>query len=90
MFEPNNSTLYSQIENTLSKFLAGFWSSGGLKGRTTSEAFFVTCNSTNNTVNSVEQGEVRVQVGVALQTPAEFIIIDVTQFTGGTSSQETI
>lgn len=90
VFEPNNDTLYAQIENTLSKFLSSFWSSGGLKGRTTAEAFFVTCNSTNNTVNSVEQGEVRVQVGVALQTPAEFIIIDVTQFTGGTSSQETI
>jgi phage tail sheath protein FI len=90
VFEPNNERLWTSIQSTLSKFLASFWSAGGLKGRTTSEAFYIICDSSNNTQASIENGEVRIEVGVALQTPAEFIVINVTQFTGGTSAAENV
>lgn len=90
VFEPNNERLWTTIQVRLSKFLADFWASGGLKGRTSSEAFYIVCDSTNNTSNSIENGEVRVQVGVALQTPAEFIVIEVSQFTGGSTLNETV
>ena len=90
VFEPNNDRLWTTIQVRLSKFLAEFWASGGLKGRTANEAFYVLCDSTNNTSNTIENGEVHVEVGVALQTPAEFIVIEVSQFTGGSSLTENL
>lgn len=90
VFEPNNERLWTTIQVRLSKFLAEFWAAGGLKGRTANEAFYVLCDSTNNTSNTIENGEVRVEVGVALQTPAEFIVIEVSQFTGGSSLTENL
>ena len=90
VFEPNNDRLWTNIQVRLSKFLAEFWSAGGLKGRNTAEAFYVLCDSTNNTTNTVENGEVHIEVGVALQTPAEFIVIEVSQFVGGSNLNETI
>ena len=90
VFEPNNERLWTNIQVRLSKFLAEFWSAGGLKGRNTSEAFYVLCDSTNNTTNTIENGEVHVEVGIALQTPAEFIVIEVSQFVGGSNLNETV
>lgn len=90
VFEPNNDRLWTTIQVRLSKFLAEFWAAGGLKGRTANEAFYVLCDSTNNTSNTIENGEVHVEVGVALQTPAEFIVIEVSQFTGGSSLTENL
>lgn len=90
VFEPNNERLWTNIQVRLSKFLAEFWAAGGLKGRNANEAFYVICDSTNNTANTIENGEVHVEVGVALQTPAEFIVIEVSQFTGGATLNETI
>ena len=90
VFEPNNERLWTNIQVRLSKFLADFWSAGGLKGRNANEAFFIVCDSTNNTSTSIENGEVRVEVGVALQTPAEFIVIEVSQFIGGSTLNETV
>ncbi len=90
IFEPNGDRLWTSIQVTLAKFLSSFWSAGGLKGRTTSEAFYVICDNTNNTPVTIENGEVHIEVGVALQTPAEFIVINVTQFTGGTAAVENV
>ena len=90
VFEPNNERLWTTIQVRLSKFLAEFWAAGGLKGRNATEAFYVLCDGTNNTANSIENGEVRVEVGVALQTPAEFVVIEVSQFTGGATLNENV
>ncbi|CAB5222243.1 COG3497 Phage tail sheath protein FI [uncultured Caudovirales phage] len=90
LFEPNGDRLWTNIQVTLARFLATFWANGGLKGRSTSEAFYIICDNTNNTPVSIENGEVHIEVGVALQTPAEFIVINVTQFTGGTAAVENV
>jgi phage tail sheath protein FI len=90
VFEPNNARLWSDISARVSNFLASFWAEGGLKGNSTSEAYYIVCNSTNNTAETVDNGEVHLEVGVALQTPAEFIVITVSQFTGGSQVQETL
>lgn len=86
MFEPNDARLRSDLTVLVSAFLTNFWGSGGLKGKTTGEAFYVICNDTNNTNLNVEDGIVTIQVGVALQTPAEFIVINISQFTGGSTA----
>ena len=90
LFEPNDTPLWSMLTLQLNKFLTNLWASGGLKGRTTDEAFFVVCDKTNNTTASVDDGQVNIQIGVSLLYPAEFIIINVSQWLGGTNTTESI
>ena len=83
VFEPNDSVLYRRITATLTSFLTNFWAQGGLRGATPQQAFFVLCDATNNPLSTVEAGQVNIQVGVALQRPAEFVVINIGQFDGG-------
>jgi phage tail sheath protein FI len=85
IFEPNDATLWRRITNTVSAFLTDFWSQGGLRGTLPSEAFFVKCDSETNPLAKVDNGEVNLEVGVALQRPAEFVIIKIGQYDGGTT-----
>lgn len=89
LFAPINERLWRDLSGQIAKMLSDLWSSGGLKGNSTSEAFYVTCDASNNSQNAIDNGEVHIEVGVALQTPAEFIVINVSQFTGGTTITET-
>jgi phage tail sheath protein FI len=61
-----------------------------LKGTNASQAFYIICDSTNNTPTSIQNGEVNIQVGVALQYPAEFIVINLSQWTGGSNTVSTL
>lgn len=85
IFEPNDETLWRRLDSTVSSFLTNFWSQGGLRGATPAEAFFIKCDSTNNPQASIDNGEVHLEIGVALQRPAEFVVIKIGQFDGGTT-----
>jgi len=85
IFEPNDPTLWRRVDASVSGFLTNFWSQGGLRGATPSEAFFVKVDASNNPQSSIDNGELHIEVGVALQRPAEFIIIKIGQFDGGTT-----
>lgn len=88
VFEPNNETLWNSLNNSIGSFLNNFWRSGGLKGQRSSDAYFVVCDATNNTSSTIDQGIVNVSVGVALSYPAEFIVINISQWTGGSNAVE--
>lgn len=90
VFEPNDDRLWTRLTMTVSSILSEFWRSGGLKGTNASQAFYIICDSTNNTPTSIQNGEVRIQVGVALQYPAEFIVINLSQWTGGSNAVSTL
>ena len=85
LFEPNDQRLWRRLNATVSSFLTNFWSQGGLSGNTPADAFFVKVDSTNNTQTTIDNGEVHIEVGVALQRPAEFVVIKIGQFDGGTT-----
>jgi phage tail sheath protein FI len=85
IFEPNDPSLWRRIDSAISSFLTNFWSQGGLRGNTPAEAFFVKVDAENNTTATIDNGEVHIEIGVALQRPAEFIIIKIGQFDGGTT-----
>jgi uncharacterized protein len=85
VFEPNDARLWEQLSAICSKYLAGFWQSGGLKGATVTEAFYVTCDATINTPNMIQQGQVNVECGIALTAPAEFVVITIGQYDGGST-----
>jgi phage tail sheath protein FI len=86
VFEPNDSALWDQLNLVTSGFLSDLWRAGALKGARSSDAFFVLCDASNNTAVTQDAGQVNVQVGVALQYPAEFIIINISQWTGGSNA----
>jgi phage tail sheath protein FI len=86
VFEPNDENLWNRLTLKCAAILSEFWREGGLKGANTQQAFYVICNATNNTAESVAQGIVNVEVGVALQYPAEYIVINVSQWTGGSNA----
>ena len=81
-FENNDAELWSQMTNVLRSFLTTFWQTGGLKGNAPQDAFWIVCDSSNNTAASIQNGEVHADVGVALQYPAEFVVISLSQITG--------
>jgi phage tail sheath protein FI len=89
IFENNDSSTWDTIEAVVAQFLTAFWQSGGLRGDTAAQAFFVTCDATNNLPSDIQAGNVNVDVGVSLETPAEFIVIRIGQFDGTTIVTET-
>ena len=86
VFENNDSRLWVRVSSVLSSFLYSYWQQGGLKGSTPSEAFFVKCDATNNTAQGIENGVINIQVGVALEYPAEFVLITIGQISGTASA----
>jgi len=85
IFEPNDEALWRRMDAAVESFLREFWTQGGLRGATPSQAFFVKVDSENNPQYLIDNGEVHIEVGVALQRPAEFVIIKIGQFDGGTT-----
>ena len=74
VFEPNDKQLWSKVQATCKAFLETLRTSGALKG-TADEAYFVTVDDTNNTDDTIAEGELHIDVGYAPIKPAEFVII---------------
>lgn len=74
VFEPNDESLWSRVQATCKAFLETLRTSGALKG-TADEAYYVTVDDTNNTDDTIAQGELNIEVGYAPVKPAEFVII---------------
>ena len=81
IFENNDERLWAQIRTSLGSFLNEYRNQGGLRGATAADAYFIKCDAENNSAAQIANGEVHIQVGVALQYPAEFIVIDLSQKT---------
>ena len=82
VFEPNDEMLCKSIKRDISSFLKLQWQAGALVGASASEAFFVKCDSENNPPESVSQGRLVVDIGIAPSKPAEFIIFRIGQWEG--------
>lgn len=81
IFENNDERLWTQIRTSINVFLGEYRNQGGLRGASADQSFFVKCDAENNSAQQIANGEVHIQVGVALQYPAEFIVIDLSQKT---------
>ncbi len=77
--------LWARIRRTISAFLVNEWRKGALFGTTPDEAFFVKCDDETNPAEGIDAGQVVCQIGVAPVKPAEFVIFQLSQFSGGTS-----
>lgn len=90
VYEPNNERLWNRITTVIRSFLLSEYNNNreGFKGSTPEESFFVKCDGELNTPEIVQLGQVKMQVGVAIAEPGEFVIIEVGQWEGGSSAQE--
>lgn len=88
VFENNDQRLWSALRMSAERILRPLWEAGGLRGANTAEAYYITCDDTINTPSVIQSGEVRMEIGVALEYPAEFVVIRITQFDRGTFTAE--
>jgi hypothetical protein len=86
VFENNDQRLWSGLRMTADRILRPMWEAGGLAGVSAADAYYIRCDSTLNTPSVIQSGEVRMEVGVALEYPAEFVIIRITQFDRGSGT----
>jgi phage tail sheath protein FI len=75
VFENNGPALWTSIRLSFESFLRTKFYEGYFAGRTPQEAFFVICDETNNTQQDIDQGILYVDVGIAPNKPAEFIVL---------------
>lgn len=88
-FEPNDEILWSTVSSVATSFLMNQMQAGVLSGSTPDQAFFVTCDDSNNTPTTASNGLVNVTVGVAVQSPAEFIVINLGLYSGTSTTTTT-
>jgi len=79
VFEPNNETLWGNIERNIKSYLKTLWAGNALMGKTPEEAFYVRCNSDTNPVENIDRGLVTIEIGIAPVKPAEFVQINIQQ-----------
>ena len=82
VFRNNDAKLWSQLRTAVSVFLNDYRNQGGLRGVDAPSSYYVKVDTTNNTPTSIANGVVNIEVGVALEYPAEFVVINLSQITG--------
>jgi phage tail sheath protein FI len=88
VFEPNDERLWKRIHDSVTLFLTSVWRDGALMGAKPEEAFFVKVDRTTMTEDDFLNGRLVMEIGIAPVFPAEFVIIRIGQWLGGSSVQE--
>lgn len=86
VFQPNSELLWATVVREITAFLTLLWHQGALFGSTAEEAFFVTCDTTNNPPALRTQGVLNIDVGLSVLYPAEFVVIRIAQTTSSAGS----
>lgn len=87
-FENNDSFLWDHLASVVDAYCRQLLTAGGLKGTDPQQAYYVKCDSEINTAQTIDNGEVHIEVGLALQRPAEFVILRIGQFDGSAAVTE--
>jgi len=80
VFEPNDQDLWARVTRTVSNFLERLWRDGALFGGSAAEAFYVKCDATINTHETMMLGRLFIEVGVCPVRPAEFVVFRFSQW----------
>jgi Bacteriophage tail sheath protein len=88
VFQNNDDALRGSLKHSMSVLLEGIWAKGALKGARLADAFFVTCDATNNPQHVIDRGQVVCEVGVAVAAPMEFIVFEIRQEPSGAQVSE--
>jgi phage tail sheath protein FI len=73
VFENNGPGLWTRIKAQVEGFLKSLYNENYFAGNSPAQAFFVIVDETNNPPESIDAGQVIIDVGVAPNKPAEFV-----------------
>ena len=88
VFEPNNTSLWKKLKRTIGAFLTQQWRDGALFGNTPEEAFYVRIDEVLNPDSQRALGRLTVEIGVRPSYPAEFIVVRIGIWQGGSTVSE--
>lgn len=88
VFEPNNLALWQKLKRTINDFLTRVWRDGALFGDTPDKAFYVRIDEALNPPSTRAIGRLYIEIGVAPVRPAEFIIVRIGLWDGGSEVTE--
>jgi len=88
VFEPSNTGLWEKLRRSLTDFLTRVWREGALFGETASKAFYVRIDDVLNPPATQALGRLYIEIGVRPSYPAEFIIVRIGIWYGGTEVTE--
>lgn len=83
LFQPNTPSLWADITTVLTNYLTTQTLGGLLASQNPAQAFSVVCNNTNNSQATAQAGMVNISIAVALGSPVEIIVINISQLTTG-------
>lgn len=88
VFEPNNLQLWQKLKRSLTEFLNRVWRDGALFGATPEEAFYVRIDEVLNPESERALGRLFIEIGIRPSYPAEFIIVRIGIWQGGSVVSE--
>jgi phage tail sheath protein FI len=88
VFEPNNLALWQKLKRSITEFLTRVWRDGGLFGAKAEDAFYVRIDETLNPFSEQALGRLNIEIGLRPTYPAEFIIVRIGIFQGGSEVTE--
>jgi phage tail sheath protein FI len=88
VFEPNNLGLWQKLRRTIRDFLTQQWRNGALFGEEPDDAFYVRIDEIINPFSEQALGRLHIEIGVRPSYPAEFIIVRIGIWQGGSEVTE--
>ena len=88
VFEPNNLQLWQKLKRSITDFLTRAWRDGALFGAKAEDAFYVRIDEVLNPFSEQALGRLNIEIGVRPTYPAEFIIVRIGIFQGGSEVTE--
>jgi hypothetical protein len=88
VFEPNNLSLWQKLKRTLTDFLTTQWRDGALFGVKAEDAFYVRIDEVLNPFSEQQLGRLHIEIGLRPAYPAEFIIVRIGIWDGGSTASE--
>jgi phage tail sheath protein FI len=88
VFEPNNLALWQKLKRSITDFLTRTWREGALFGAKAEDAFYVRIDDVLNPFSEQQLGRLHIEIGVRPSYPAEFIIVRIGIWDGGSDVSE--
>ena len=83
VFEPNNLSLWQKLKRSITDFLDAEWRAGALFGAKAEDAFYVRIDEILNPFSEQQLGRLHLEIGIRPTYPAEFIIVRIGIWPGG-------
>lgn len=88
VFEPNNTQLWAKLKRAIENFLSQQWRDGALFGDKATDAYYVRIDDALNPFSEQQLGRLHIEIGVRPSYPAEFIIVRIGIWAGGSAVSE--